>query len=385
MAALFASFTKPKAIFFRKYVLAPGLKLAAVGLLIALQAPVTFLAWAYVVTSLFGVLLYGVMLVQFLRAQGWLEHLHPRSLRFPAREVFTFTIPLLTADLVYTAMLTASTFFLGYFHGETAVAQYRAVVPAARLNMLVMNVFQLLYTPQAARLFARNDMRGIDNLYWRTAVWIAVLSFPIFALTFSMARPLTTTLFGERYAAAWPLLQILSFGFYFNAATGFNGITLKVLGKLRYAVAINLGSMALCAILCVVWVPRFGALGAAIATTTALFAHNLLKQAGLRLVGGLRVFDPQCLSFYALIAGAAAGLVVLQMVALRSIWTAVPVAASVSLVVLWAARHRLRIDATFPELARVPFVGRTLGVPRRRPAGAGGGSDAVGIVREEAP
>jgi hypothetical protein len=86
-----------------------------------------------------------------------------------------------------------------------------------------------------------------------------------------------------------------------------------------------------------------------------------------------------------LIAGAAVLLAVLQLVALRSIWTAVPAAALVSLVVLWTARDRLRIAATFPELARIPFLGRLLGAPAWRKAASGGGTDAVGVVREEVP
>ncbi|MFN8476214.1 MAG: hypothetical protein U0074_00090 [Kouleothrix sp.] len=68
----------------------------------------------------------------------------------------------------------------------------------------------------------------------QTAVWTSVLSFPIFALTFSMANPLTVILYGQKYASSAVLLALLSFGYYFNAALGFNGLTLKVYGRLRH-------------------------------------------------------------------------------------------------------------------------------------------------------
>jgi O-antigen/teichoic acid export membrane protein len=360
LVALFASFTRPKAIFFRKYVLTPGLKLLAIALLIGFGTSVSFLAYAYVVTSLLGVLLYAWLLTRLLRQQGVLQHFHPRSMRYPVREVFAFTLPLLTSDLVNTVMATASTFFLGYFHDTTQVAFYRVVLPTARLNTLVMTSFQLLYMPQAARLFARGDHAGINTLYWRTAVWMAVLSFPIFALTFSVAHPLTVALYGKRYESSWVLLQMLSFSYYFNVATGFNGLTLKVLGKLRYIVTINVACMAFSVLLDVLLIPRFGALGAAIATLIAMVAYNILKQVGLRLGAGLRIFDWHYLSFYLMLAAGAVGLGLLQLVALRSIWVAVPAAAAVSLAVVWFSKQKLHVEETFPELLRLPLVGRFL-------------------------
>ena len=71
----------------------------------------------------------------------------------------------------------------------------------------------LLFTPLAARLFARGDRAGIRELYWRTAAWMAVFSFPVFALTFVCAHELTVALFGERYASSAPVLALLALGY----------------------------------------------------------------------------------------------------------------------------------------------------------------------------
>ena len=97
-------------------------------------------------------------------------------------------------------MNTSDVILLGYFGGADDVADFRVIWPAAHLNQVVMASFALLFTPVAARMFARNDREGINNLYWQTAIWIAVLTFPIFALTFSLAAPVTETLYGSRYA-----------------------------------------------------------------------------------------------------------------------------------------------------------------------------------------
>jgi O-antigen/teichoic acid export membrane protein len=360
LIGLFASFARPGAIFFRKHVLGPGLKLAVVVLLVAFRADVLFLAWGYLAASSLGVLLYGWVLVRFLRRDRTLAHFDPRRLELPIREVFAFTIPALTSDLVGLTMNAATTLFLGYFHDTVQVAMYRVVLPAAHVNSLVNLSFSLLYTPLAARLFARQDHAGINTLYWRTAIWMAVLSFPIFALTFSLAKPITVLLYGARYESSWPILQLLSLGYFFNVALGFNGLTLKVLGKLRYVVIINAAAVLANLVLSLVLVPRYGALGAGIATAGALIFHNILKQAGLRLVAGLSIFEWQYLSFYMILAAAAAGLLLVQRFVIPSLWVTVPIAALVSLLVLALTREKLRVEETFPELLRLPGIGHLL-------------------------
>jgi len=293
-----------------------------------------------------------------LRKHEIASHLNLRRLSMPWRELYTFTVPLMTSDLVNVVMASASTFFLGYFYTTADVAAYRVVHPAARLNLLVMTSFQLLYMPQAARLLARGNLTDVNTLYWRTAVWMAVLSFPVFALTFSLAHTLTVSLYGVQYESSWHFLQLLSLGFFFNVVTGFNGLTLKVLGRLRYIVTVNVIAIVVSLGLDVMLIPRWGALGATVATAAGLVIYNLLKQAGLRQASGLRVFDRQYASFYVLLAAAAALLAVVQALT-TSIWIGVPAAAIVSLGVLRISRERLHMEDTFPELRRVPGL-RTL-------------------------
>jgi O-antigen/teichoic acid export membrane protein len=283
LMGMFAVFSKPRAIFFRKHVLAPSLRLTIVLLLVLGNQDVFFLAGGYVFAGALGVAIYAVMLYRTLKRDGLLQRFHFPTIEIPAREVFSFTIPLLTSDLLYMAMNTSDVILLGHYGGAEDVGAFRVVWPAAHLNQVVMSSFALLFTPLAARMFARKDSEGINNLYWQTAIWIAVLSFPVFALTFSLSGPLTETLFGARYADSSTYLTLLSLGYYFNAALGFNGLTLKVYGRLRYVVFINVVAAFVNLGLNLILIPRYGPLGAAIGTCLTLVLHNFLKQAGLLL------------------------------------------------------------------------------------------------------
>jgi O-antigen/teichoic acid export membrane protein len=360
MIGLFACFSKPRTIFFRRYVLAPGLRLAVVLLLVFQKSQVTFLAYGYLVASAVGIGIYSVVLFQQVRKKGLLQNFNWSSLKVPAREIFAFTLPLLSLDLVTIVMRSSDALMLGYFCDLRQVAYFRVVLPAAALNQIVMQSFTLLYTPTAARMFARDDHSGINKLYWKTAIWMAVLSFPIFAMTFSMARPLTLFLYGARYEQSGMILALLSFGYYVNVALGFNGLTLQVLGKIRYIVIINVIAAVTNVAVNLMLIPRYGALGAAIGTAATLVVHNILKQTGLRLASGISLFEKKYFWFYALLTLSAGCMFLAQFFSGKRIEIAVTLACVVTVLVLALSRKSLKIEETFPEALRFPLVKRFL-------------------------
>ena len=358
LTGLLAVFSSPRAIFFRKYVLGPGLKLGIVVLLIARRSDVSFLAEGYVVAGVLGIATYALILWRLLKREGLLQL---RNVTIPALEVLTFTVPLLTSDLVYTVMNTVDAVLLERFQGTVDVAALRAVQPTAKLNQLVLSSFALLFTPLAARLFAREDREAVNDLYWQNAAWTAVASFPVFVLTFSLAKPITVLLYGTRYEESAIILALLSSGYYFNAALGQNGLTLKVYGKVRYVVFINVFVAVLNLALNLLLIPRYGALGAAVGTFTTMVIFNLLKQAGLAMGTGIRLWEPRYMRVYLSIVAGAVGLLFLQWLANLPAYVSIGLAGVISVLIVRLNRTTLRVDEMFPELLRIPFVRHIIG------------------------
>ncbi|MGH2795592.1 MAG: MATE family efflux transporter, partial [Actinomycetota bacterium] len=365
IAGVFAVFSKPTAIFFRKYVLEPALKLGAVAALVWSQSTPSALAAGYVIAGVVGMLLYVVVLLRMLKRTGTMRRFRRSRMEVPVREVLSFTVPLLTSDLLYSVMTTSDAFLLARWGGAEDVADFRVVQPAARLNQLVLTSFALLFTTVAARLFARRNKRELGHLYWQTAVWMAVLAFPMFAVTFALARPITETMYGARYADSAVLMTLLSFGYYFNVVLGFNGLVLKVVGKLRAVVAINALALIVNLVLNIFLIRAFGALGAAIGTAATLVIHNLLKQGALRLATGVSLFERSHRRLYTTIVLTAAALLVLDVVARPPLIVGLAFAGIGSLIVLAVGRRSLRVDDTFPELMRYRLVRMLAGVRER--------------------
>jgi O-antigen/teichoic acid export membrane protein len=357
--ALFAVFDRPKAIFLRRYVMTAGLRLVAAVVLVLTASGVKVLAVGYVLTAAAGVVVSVLLFVQVARSEGLAAKLRASPPRIPARELITFMFPVLSTDLVYAVMLVSDVILLAHFEGSDAVAALRAIQPAAQMNQVVFASFLFLFTPAVARLFARDDRGGIDAVYWHTAGWIATLSAPIFLVTFSLAAPLTTLLFGVRYADSAVLLAVLAFGYYAQAAVGFNGTTLMVVGRIRLLVGLNAAAVIVNVAANLLAIPRFGALGAAIATAATLLVHNVLKQAALRRFAGVRAFALEYGPIYLAIAVAALGLLASQVVFDDAV-ASFALGGVAAVAVLLVSRRILRVRETFPELLQVPVLRRVL-------------------------
>lgn len=360
--ALFAVFARPMSIFMRRYVLTPGLRFLVVVVLFVMDSSAIFLAVGYVVTSFLGLLLYITLGASLLRERGLLAHLRrERTVRLPVRDVFSFSVPSLSTDLLYLSMQTGSVFILASWWGATEVADYRAVFPAGRLNQFIYMSFALMYLPTVARLFAREDRSALRETYWRTAVFMAVFSFPVFAMTVPFARATTVALFGDRYAAAALVLAVLSLGYYANAALGFNWQTLQTVGKVRYILVVNLSCAVLNVALVLALVPHAAAVGVAAANCAVLVVQNIVNQIGVARVMGGSLIERGFRRPYVVIGVVGTALTGLGVWLDPALPAAIAMAVPASAVVLLLCRHQLHLGETFPEIRRLPVLGRFIG------------------------
>ena len=356
LVGMLAVFAKPSAIFFRRHVLGPGLKLLVVLMLLLWGGDVYLLSAGYLAAAVLGLTLYSGILLRDLRKQVIWEHLRMRNIKFPIKEIFSFSLPLLTTNLVYVLRSQLVVVIIQYFHTTVDVAAYRAVQPVADLNTTVIQSFTLLFMPAMARMFARKDQQGMHNLYWQNAIWITMISLPIFLSTFALAEPLTIALFGQRYAdSAW-IMAWLALGYYFNAALGFNADTLRIHGRLRYTLTIDFVAMLVSLGLNFLLIPRYGALGAAIGTCGTLVIYNILNHIGLRSATTINLFEWRYLKVYVSIILATVGLTLLQSSVSLPIYVGIPIVGLISLIVLLFNRDVLDIEQTFPELSRIQFI-----------------------------
>jgi O-antigen/teichoic acid export membrane protein len=358
--AAFAAFGRPRAILLRGYVYTPVMRLALAATLVLADRGTTFLATGYVVTGLIGIIIYVRFLMAATRERGLTRRAQTQGLVVPVRELLRFTTPLLTNDLAAALLGATAAILLGVLAGAEDVALLRAVLPVSLTLTYVLAAFGTLFTPLAARMYARADSAGLDRLYWQTAAWTAVLSFPLFAISFAFAEPLVVLLFGASYADSANVLAVLVTGHFVTAALGPNGVLLGVHAETRYIVTTNVVAVVVNLVLSFALIPVLGALGAAIAGSVTLVLLNVLRQVGLARRTPVRAFARDYVALFTLLLGLTAALFVSNVLLAPSLELALVLVAGASLALIAYAHRRLDLGGTFPELVRLPVVGRFL-------------------------
>jgi len=215
----------------------------------------------------------------------------------------------------------------------------------------------VLYMPLAARFFARADLRGMRDAYWRSASWLAVLTLPVFLLTAVFSRPLVETMFGAEYSDSAPVLAVLAAGYYFNMSLGFNTLTLQTFGHLRYTIAVDIVAIASFFGVALLLVGDHGALGAAVAATVSLIVLNIGGQLGVWRMG-LGALERAVLPVYLTTLSATAACVFIAWAFDPSLIVALAVVGVVATSVLYISRRHLDVLGTFPQLENVAILKR---------------------------
>lgn len=362
LTACFAIFGSARSIVLRRNVVAPGLQLLVVIVVLIAGQPAVFLAIGYVVAGALGLAAFAWMLWRLLSRKGIAERIRRRDFTIPGRAVLGFSLPLLSSDVVFLLRTSAVVILLQYLSNSSEVAAFGAVLPLARQNLIVYQSFGFLFVPVASRLFARGENERLRNMYWQTSAWIAVATFPALAASVALAEPITVLLFGEAYADAGTVLAILAVGHYVSAAFGFNALTLRVQGSVRFIVGVDVVAAAVSLGASILLISSYGALGAAIATAATLVVQNLLYQLGLaRSPVGVPALR-QVVTFGA-IALAVAGLTAAQLVFDLPLVVGLVAVAVVSVGLFLASRDSLEIGRYFPELLRIPVLRQLIGRP----------------------
>jgi O-antigen/teichoic acid export membrane protein len=364
--SVFAVFGRTRAIIVRGSLVTPGLKCAATVAVVLNGGGVIALAAGYLAASATGAALATWLVVRILRDTGLAARLRgPRH--WPARDVLPFAAVALTTTLVWSVLEMSDAILLGFLRGPQDVAELRAITPLMRGHTLLSAAFIVFFTPLAATYLARADAPGMQELYVRTSAWLATLAFPLLLMTSAFAGVVVDALYGARYAGSSTVLLILSIGYFVQTASGFNGQTLKIHGLLRFTMAVDACAMIVNLGVNLLLIPRYGATGAAIGTTSTLLAHNTLKQIGMRRFTGVHLADRGFLRLLGAGAVLLACVVVVAQLATPTLPVALVITAVATAVLVRTGGDVLRIPEYFPASRRVPVLRWLVAARGQRP------------------
>jgi len=212
------------------------------------------------------------------------------GVRRDAKEIFGFALPLWLSGVLRQFRRNIETVMLGALSSASSVGVFSV---AGKVN-LVGHVFLLSMLgsvkPILAHAHDRNDHEALSRLYRASTRWTLGLSLPFFLITVLYAEPMLR-IFGQAFVSGSTALVVLAFAELANAATGVCGPVLDMTGHTR----VKLANTALWTVLLIggsaVFIPRWGVLGAAVATLIAVATVNVLTVIEVRILERLSPYD----------------------------------------------------------------------------------------------
>lgn len=199
----------------------------------------------------------------------------------PAYEIgklLRFSVPVLFVAFSYVLLAQTDRIMLGYFRASRDLGIYSAAAILSQQAGMVTYSFSYIFCPVISDLYNRGEMRDLDRLYKTVTRWIVSMNLLILLLLMIFSRQILA-IFGSEFTTGWLVLVILAAVHLIGYGIGgaLVGHVLRMSGKQDIEL-INATAMLVTNIVLNFWlIPRYGILGAAIATGISYAVINLAR------------------------------------------------------------------------------------------------------------
>ncbi len=203
-------------------------------------------------------------------------------------------LPLWASSVIFAMIQQFDVVIVGSLLGNADAASYFAAQKTAMLLSLVLIAAGLVSAPTMAALFHSGKSAELQRLCRSLAVAIAVVSAVGFVFLIIFGRQLLG-LFDPNFVSAYPILIIIAVGCMIDAISGPNAYLMQMTSFERPFLRVMTVCYVLVVVAQVILIPRYGTLGAALASTGGVVLWNVWAIFILRNKAGL---DPSLLSIF---------------------------------------------------------------------------------------
>jgi O-antigen/teichoic acid export membrane protein len=240
-----------------------------IGLLVAGMGTLGIMA-AHVTASAVGL----ALLVYFV------NHLFPlnRPLSAAKRnpgELLRFSLPAHLAWAINAVRGSLETLVLGFVGLTTGVGVYTAALRLSTIGNMFYTSIASISAPIISDLHSRGESGQLEWLYQTTNKWLVTFNLPLFLTCVIFAAPLLS-IFGADFASGATGLIIMAAGTLANTSTGVGATVIDMTGHTKVNFVNSMVLVVVAVGFDLFLIPRWGVIGAALASSLSVFLVNLL-------------------------------------------------------------------------------------------------------------
>lgn len=165
---------------------------------------------------------------------------------------------------------------LGFMRSNVEVGVYKVAAQGAQLVIFLLLSVNSTIGPLLSELHAAGDFSRLKSVANLSARIVLLGTLPVALVFIFFGRPIITSIFGSEYVNASVPLAILCFGQVVNAGMGSVALILNMTGNEKDSLKGMASASLLNIALNAMFIPKFGIIGAAWATSVSMMIWNLI-------------------------------------------------------------------------------------------------------------
>lgn len=188
----------------------------------------------------------------------------------PSKEYYSFSLTSAASIFLSTLVLWVDRIFAGIYLSPSDVGIYQAALQISVIFAVFLGALSRMSLPMFSTLYSEGSIDELEEVFRIGTKWTFYVSLPIVLFISLNTDIILNILYGEVYSIGGEILMVLLVGQLINLVTGSVGPLLLVGGYQRILFFLFSAMIIVNASLCVILIPNFGLLGAALANTISI-------------------------------------------------------------------------------------------------------------------
>jgi len=253
-------------------IIKPSLNFVLVLILYFLGFRLLGAAWAFVIAVFFTVLFL------FLGVRKVFPEISFKSIipKFETKKLLTTSFSLMFVWVILFLLQWTDISMIGYFLTSDKVGIYQVAVRVSLLMIMSLSALGSIFIPIISTLYHKGEKQKLASTFKTVTRWGFSLTLLVFLILIASSGEIMRV-FGSSFVLGTSSLIVLCLGQLVFVGAGVSGAMLTMTGREKLESLNVLAVLILNVILNIVLIPRFGILGAAVATSISLILLNIIR------------------------------------------------------------------------------------------------------------
>jgi stage V sporulation protein B len=214
-------------------------------------------------------------------------HLPRSNSIFPLKKIFYFSIPLIAFAILSIIPLSLDLFFIkSLLNNNYLTGLYNATGNIAAIPYYGLSSFAMAIFPTVSKTIGQNLQHEVGELIMKILRYVLIILLPSIAFISANSSQILSLLYSSAYRSAGQALSVLIIGIGFLTLFNILGNSLNGSGRIYYSVAFSLLGVIATGLMCLFLIPKYGLLGAAVATSVGAFIACILALMSVYIIFG---------------------------------------------------------------------------------------------------